>query len=120
MCQVHGDVVTIIERMDEEFCKLVKACDAHSNEFIVKLRDEVHVCAIIDTMLTYQEKQGQISDVCRIYLRKIEHIYYKYDKVAANKAKVHPKSESKVNTKENFLGTEQSIETLYRPFKDCP
>lgn len=85
--KVHGDVVTIIERMDEEFCKLVKACDAHSNEFIVKLRDEVQVCTIIDTMLEYQEKQGQVSDICRIYLRKIEHVYYKYEKEAANQAR---------------------------------
>lgn len=74
--------------MDEEFYKLVKACDAHSNEFIVKLRDEVKVCTIIDTMLGYQEKQGQVSDVCRIYLRKIEHVYYKYDKQAADQAAV--------------------------------
>lgn len=85
--KVHGDVVTIIERMDEEFCKLVKACDAHSNEFIVKLRDEVKVCKIIDTMMQYQEQQGMVPDVCRIYLRKIEHVYYKYDQQAADQAR---------------------------------
>ncbi|KAF2359074.1 Eukaryotic translation initiation factor 3 subunit C [Trinorchestia longiramus] len=84
--RVHGDVVTIIDRMDVEFCKLVKACDAHSNEFIVKLRDEVKVCKIIDVMLDYQERYGLVPDVCRIYLRKIEHVYYKYDKKAADQA----------------------------------
>uniref|UniRef100_A0A2P2HXK4 Eukaryotic translation initiation factor 3 subunit C n=1 Tax=Hirondellea gigas TaxID=1518452 RepID=A0A2P2HXK4_9CRUS len=90
--KVHGDVVTIIEKMDEEFCKLVKACDAHSNEFIVKLRDEVKVCKIVDRMLHYQERSGVVPDICRIYLRKIEHVYYKYDKDAAQLAR---KEESK-------------------------
>ena len=40
--------------MDEEFVKLLKACDAHSNEYIVRLRDEIRVCAIIDKLLKYQ------------------------------------------------------------------
>ena len=37
--KVKGCVLTIVERMDEEFVKLLKACDAHSNEYIVRLRD---------------------------------------------------------------------------------
>jgi len=82
--KIHGDAMTIIERMDDEFVKLVKAADAHSNEYITRLRYETKVCHLIDAMIKYQEKQGHVPDVCRIYLRKIEHVYYKYDQRAAD------------------------------------
>ncbi|XP_068242028.1 eukaryotic translation initiation factor 3 subunit C [Palaemon carinicauda] len=83
---VRGCVLTIVDRMDEEFIKLLKACDAHSNEYIVRLRDEIRVCAIIDKLLKYEEENGMPSDICRIYLRKIEHLYYKYEPRAAKQA----------------------------------
>lgn len=83
---VRGCVLTIVDRMDEEFIKLLKACDAHSNEYIVSLRDEIRVCAIIDKLLKYEEEHGMPSDICRIYLRKIEHLYYKYEPRAAKQA----------------------------------
>ncbi|XP_045582241.1 eukaryotic translation initiation factor 3 subunit C [Procambarus clarkii] len=80
---VRGCVLTIVDRMDEEFIKLLKACDAHSNEYIVSLRDEIRVCAIIDKLLKYEEEHGMPADICRVYLRKIEHLYYKYEPRAA-------------------------------------
>ncbi|KAG7174371.1 Eukaryotic translation initiation factor 3 subunit C-like [Homarus americanus] len=80
---VRGCVLTIVDRMDEEFIKLLKACDAHSNEYIVSLRDEIRVCAIINKLLKYEEEHGMPSDICRVYLRKIEHLYYKYEPRAA-------------------------------------
>ena len=64
-----------------------QGCDAHSNEYIVRLKDEIQICAIIEKLQKYLEKNGSPSDICRVYLRKIEHIYYKYDKVSA--AQVH-------------------------------
>ncbi|RXG59277.1 Eukaryotic translation initiation factor 3 subunit C [Armadillidium vulgare] len=85
--RVRGCVLTIVERMDEEFIKLLKACDAHSNEYVVRLRDEIQTCKIIDKLLQYEEEHGMPSDICRIYLRKIEHLYYKYDKKAAKQVK---------------------------------
>ncbi|XP_063867865.1 eukaryotic translation initiation factor 3 subunit C-like [Scylla paramamosain] len=83
---VRGCVLTIVDRMDEEFIKLLKACDAHSNEYIVSLRDEIRVCAIIDKLLKYKEEKGMPADICRVYLRKIEHLYYKYEPRAAKQA----------------------------------
>jgi len=82
--KIHGDAMTLIERMDDEFVKLVKAADAHSNEYITRLRYETKVCHLINSMIKYQEKQGHVPDICRIYLRKIEHVYYKYDQRAAD------------------------------------
>jgi len=77
--RVRGCVLTIVERLDEEFTKLLKECDPHSNEYVQRLTDEKKVCQIIDKVKSFLEKQGNSSDICGVYLRKIEHLYYKFD-----------------------------------------
>nr|CAD7456839.1 unnamed protein product [Timema tahoe] len=77
--RVRGCVLTTVERLDEEFTKLLKECDPHSNEYVDRLKDETRVAAIIDKVMDYLQKQGVTSELCRIYLRKIEHLYYKFD-----------------------------------------
>ncbi|BES92207.1 Eukaryotic translation initiation factor 3 subunit G-1 [Nesidiocoris tenuis] len=77
--KVRGCVLTVVERLDEEFTKLLKECDPHSNEYVQRLTDEKRVCAIIDKVQKFLEKTSVPSDLCRIYLRKVEHLYYKFD-----------------------------------------
>ena len=77
--KIHGCVLTLVERLDEEFTKLLKECDPHSNEYVERLKDEKQVSAIIDKVQEYLERQGSGSELCRVYLRKIEHLYYKFD-----------------------------------------
>ncbi|CAB0034260.1 unnamed protein product [Trichogramma brassicae] len=77
--KIHGCVLTLVERLDEEFIKLLKECDPHSNEYVERLKDENQVCTIIDQVEEYLERQGVPSELCRIYIRKIEHLYYKCD-----------------------------------------
>lgn len=43
------------------------------------LKDEGRVCAIIDRLLNYLENKGSTEEICRIYLRRIMHTYYKFD-----------------------------------------
>jgi len=35
--RVRGCVLTIVERLDEEFTKLLKECDPHSNDYVQRL-----------------------------------------------------------------------------------
>ncbi|XP_034934471.1 eukaryotic translation initiation factor 3 subunit C [Chelonus insularis] len=77
--KVHGCVLTLVERLDEEFTKLLKECDPHSNEYVERLKDEKQVANIIDKVQAYLERHGGVSELCRVYLRKIEHLYYKFD-----------------------------------------
>lgn len=78
--QLRGCVLTIVERLDEEFIKLLKECDPHSNEYVERLKDETRVCSIIDKVQEYLERQSENdAELCRIYMRKIEHLYYKFD-----------------------------------------
>lgn len=105
--KLRGCVLTVVERLDEEFVKLLKECDPHSNEYVerylrsksilflilnlflilisiqiysLRLKDETRVCYIIDKVQEYLERQSENdSELCRIYMRKIEHLYYKFD-----------------------------------------
>jgi translation initiation factor 3 subunit C len=35
--RVRGCILTIVERLDEEFTKLLKECDPHSNDYVQRL-----------------------------------------------------------------------------------
>lgn len=76
---IRGCVLTAVERLDDEFTKLLKECDPHSNEYVERLKDEAKVAGIIDKVQKYLERTNIQSELCRIYLRKIEHLYYKFD-----------------------------------------
>ncbi|XP_013778391.1 eukaryotic translation initiation factor 3 subunit C-like [Limulus polyphemus] len=75
--RVRGCVLTLIDRMDEEFTKMLQACDAHSPEYLERLKDETAVYNIIEKYKNYLEGRGSNSELCFIYLRMIDHIYYK-------------------------------------------
>ena len=49
--------------------------------FIFRLKNEVMLVNLIDKVLNFYEKKksDQISQLCRIYLLRIEHTYYKLD-----------------------------------------
>lgn len=85
--RLRGCILTIVERLDEEFTKLLKECDPHSNEYVQRLTDEKRVAAIIDKVQEFLERQGTSSELCRIYLRKIEHLYYKFDPLVLKQKK---------------------------------
>lgn len=76
---IRGCSLAAVERLDDEFTKLLKECDPHSNEYVSRLKDEVTVTKIIESVLNYFERVGNNNERCRIYLRKIEHLYYKFD-----------------------------------------
>ena len=58
----------------------------------VRLRDEEKVCQLVTMLQEYLEVNGSRSEICRVYLRHIEHLYYKvnvnkitdkYDQIAS-------------------------------------
>lgn len=85
--RLRGCVLTAVERLDDEFIKLLKECDPHSNEYVERLKDEVTVTKLIDLVLKYVEQQGTNLEICRVYLRKIDHLYYKFDPNVLKKKK---------------------------------
>ena len=60
--------------------QVLKSCDAHSNEYVNRLKDEPKVVAILEKgQKLLEAKAAPASDMCRIYLKRIEHIYFKFD-----------------------------------------
>ncbi|CAF3629750.1 unnamed protein product [Rotaria sordida] len=96
--RIHGDAITIILKMDEEFTKILQNADAHSQDYVERLKDELRVCSIIDRLKVYLESKAnnnvmittdsdsgtillvQPQHLCTAYMCVIEHLYYKYDK----------------------------------------
>jgi len=78
--RIRGCILTTIERMDDEFTKMLQACDAHSTEYIVRLRDETKVCKLIEDLELYMKgTKATDEELCRAYLERIQHVYYKFD-----------------------------------------
>lgn len=79
--KVQGCILTLMEKMDEEFVKMLQTCDSHSPDYVEKLRDESRIISIISKVRSYLEKndRGSPSDLCRIYMLTIDFIYYKFD-----------------------------------------
>ncbi|CAG0914275.1 unnamed protein product, partial [Notodromas monacha] len=78
--KIQGCIMKVCERMDDEFNKLLKDCDAHGPEYVKRLKDEKSVCDIFEHLQRYMEsRESTPSDLCRVYLRRVEHLYYKID-----------------------------------------
>lgn len=85
--KIRGCILTAVERLDDEFTKLLKECDPHSNDYVDRLKDEVTVTSIIEQLVKYVERMGNEMETCRVYLRKIDHLYYKFDPNVLKKRK---------------------------------
>lgn len=66
------------------------------SEYVEHLKDEAQVCAIIDRVQRYLEEKGTTEEICRIYLRRILHTYYKFDYKAHQRQLTLPEGSSKV------------------------
>ncbi|XP_069044497.1 eukaryotic translation initiation factor 3 subunit C isoform X2 [Lepisosteus oculatus] len=93
--RVRGCILTLVERMDEEFTKIMQNTDPHSQEYVDNLKDEGRVCSIIDRLLQYLDTKGSTEEICRVYLRRIMHTYYKFDYKAHRRTLTHQQGESK-------------------------
>jgi len=111
--RVRGCILTMVERLDEEFNKMLQACDAHSTEFVQRLKDEQAICDIIDELEKYIEKTGSADEMCRVYLRHIEHLYYKFDSSALEDKQDSDKSPQKLMDKMcKFIYAKDSTDRL--------
>lgn len=54
--RVRGCVLTIVERLDEEFTKLLKECDPHSNDYVQRsLFFYVRSFVVVQTIINFIE-----------------------------------------------------------------
>jgi len=77
--KIKGCVLTLTDRTTQEFVKILQQCDAHGNEYVERLKDEPIICNLIDRLQEYLEKKDQKQELCRVYLKNAENLYYKHD-----------------------------------------
>ncbi|NXF56429.1 EIF3C factor, partial [Oceanites oceanicus] len=89
--RVRGCILTLAERPPQEFTKIMQNTDPHSQappapplpygarQYVDHLKDEAPPCAIIARLQRYLQEKGTTDELCRVYLRRILHTYYKFD-----------------------------------------
>ncbi|XP_077959747.1 eukaryotic translation initiation factor 3 subunit C isoform X14 [Gasterosteus aculeatus] len=107
--RVRGCILTLVERMDEEFTKIMQNTDPHSQEYVDNLKDEGHVCGIIDRLLDYMETKGSTEEICRVYLRRIMHTYYKFDYKAHRRSLGLPVESKSEQDQEESEGEDSAV-----------
>lgn len=73
-------------------------------EYVEHLKDEAQVCAIIERVQRYLEEKGTTEEICRVYLRRILHTYYKFDYKAHQRQLTPPEGSSKVSLRGHVTG----------------
>lgn len=83
--QITGSVNSLVERLDDEHTRALQVIDPHTTEYIERLRDESALYDLILHAQAYAEynlarlgkKVFESEALCRLLLRRIDHIYYK-------------------------------------------
>lgn len=78
-------------------------------EYVDNLKDEGRVCGIIDRLLNYMETKGSTEEICRIYLRRIMHTYYKFD-YKAHRRSLGLQGESKVRKSQDGFSLKKTFD----------
>ncbi|KAJ2835791.1 Translation initiation factor 3 subunit c [Coemansia erecta] len=78
---LRGSVVSFIDRLDDEFTRSLQTIDPHTPDYIERMRDSVPLYVTIARAQSYFERAGLQESLCRVVLRRIEHLYYRTDQV---------------------------------------
>jgi translation initiation factor 3 subunit C len=75
--EIRGSILSLIDRLDDEFTKSLKELDPQAQEYIDRLRDERPLYATIVRAQDYFERVGLSESLDRVLLRRLEHVYCK-------------------------------------------
>ncbi len=78
---VRGSVISLVDRLDDEFTRSLQNIDPHTGEYIDRLKDEKSIYQSIVKAQIYYEQIKVASDIDRVVMRRLEHIYCKPDAV---------------------------------------
>ncbi|KAJ1646080.1 Translation initiation factor 3 subunit c [Coemansia asiatica] len=78
---LRGSVIGFVDRLDDEFTKSLQNIDPHTPKYVERMRDTVPLYVTIVRAQHYFERCDLKDSICRIVLRRIEHLYYRTDQV---------------------------------------
>jgi translation initiation factor 3 subunit C len=93
--QMTSNVLSYLERLDDEFYKSLQLQDPHRPEYVARLKDEVPLVNLMQDTLAYIDSKEPtaetMADAARVSSRIVEHIYYReqslFDTATENAAK---------------------------------
>ncbi|KAI9263378.1 eukaryotic translation initiation factor 3 subunit 8 N-terminus-domain-containing protein [Phascolomyces articulosus] len=78
---IRGSIISLVERLDDEFTKSLQSIDPHTTDYIDRLRDEPALYAVLIRAQSYIEKYNMLENLPRIIIRRLDHLYYKPEQV---------------------------------------
>lgn len=91
LLDIQGSVISLVERLDDEFTKSLQNTDPHASEYLERLSDETSLIQLITRAQHYFEYKDQTLEATRAIIRRVEHLYYKSDNVVqAIEARIKP------------------------------
>lgn len=93
--QMTSNVLSYLERLDDEFYKSLQLQDPHRPEYVTRLKDEVPLVNLMQDTLAYIDSKEPtpetLADAARVSSRIVEHVYYReqslFDTATENAAK---------------------------------
>lgn len=78
---VRGCLLSVVERLDAEYLKILQNTDPHTPDYVDRLKDEFLLLEVIHQTQEYYESLATADrvDLVRIYIRRLQHLYYRYD-----------------------------------------
>ncbi|KAJ2361903.1 Translation initiation factor 3 subunit c, partial [Coemansia sp. RSA 2607] len=96
---IRGSIISFVDRLDDEFSKSLQNIDPHTPEYVERMRDTVPLYVTIVRSQYYFERSDLKDSICRIVLRRIEHLYYRTDQVNLHVEAAVADLSSKVDSK---------------------
>ncbi|KAJ2848378.1 Translation initiation factor 3 subunit c [Coemansia brasiliensis] len=97
---LRGSVISLVERLDDEFTRSLQNIDPHTPDYIDRMRDSLPLYLTIARAQGYFERAEQEDSLCRIVSRRLAHLYYRTDQVndkfEATVADLRVSAESKI------------------------
>ena len=110
--QVTSNLVSFVERLDDELYLSLRLLDNHSPDFLKRLLDIAPFLELAESVQDYYERSSQPQVAARIAIRRLEHLYYKHNSLVAKAASIIPQKGDRSENREKFIN--DIAMTVYR------
>jgi translation initiation factor 3 subunit C len=101
--QVSSNLVSFVERLDDELFLSLRLEDHHSASFPKRLLDIDLLLELALDVQNYYQGLNNTSVVGRLSMRRLEHLYYKPDALVAAAAKVNPQKGDRAEKRHELI-----------------
>ena len=75
--RIRGSILSLVERLDDEFTRSLKDIDPHAVEYVERLKDEKKVYQTLARTGAYFESKQLKDSLDRVVMRRLDHVYGK-------------------------------------------